>query len=140
MNTPWIVSCNIRHFDICKHFNTNEDVIWRKIGDIREEDIVYVYLASPIKKLCYKTTVVDAQIPEPLVREMFPYALPVEEPLHGGLKFMQLHLLEDISKKGLTYQALCKAGLTQIRRQCRISDTVMAFINSQDREEEDVNG
>nr|WP_321314562.1 AAA family ATPase [uncultured Ligilactobacillus sp.] len=58
----WIIPSNIKVFNVIKAFQDSNEIDWiksRNMKKMKVDDIVYIYVAHPIKKILYKTKVID---------------------------------------------------------------------------------
>lgn len=63
MPEHWIIPCNIKHFDVRKHFLTTDTVVWRNSFSIREGDTVYIYIGAPVSELLFQCKAVSTCVP-----------------------------------------------------------------------------
>ena len=58
----WIIPANASYFDVIDYFNSNEEVIWKQSSNIKDGDIVYIYVGSPYSALLYKTKAINTNM------------------------------------------------------------------------------
>lgn len=92
MKENWIVPCNIKFFDVVSYFEKHDTIVWKRSSAIHENDIVYVYVASPLSAIKYKCEVVQEKVAIDEIMEN-NYAIKKDTPLKEN-KYMKLHLLE----------------------------------------------
>ena len=100
----WIIPANPKYYDIEKAFKNNKIITWKQSTNIKVGDIVYMYVASPIKALRYKCRVLKNNIP-------FNYS----ESNLTIKNVMEIELLETYNKELFTFEVLNKYGVTAIR-------------------------
>ena len=67
MTENWIIPCNIRFFDLIKHFEKNKRVVWKNAFTIRKGDTAYIYIGRPYGEIRYKCRVINDQVDEQML-------------------------------------------------------------------------
>ena len=124
----WIVPCNIKYYDVVKHLNENDYIVWRRVSAIRKGDIVYLYIALPYQEIKFRCLVVDDDVDEKTV-ENNSYAIKTSS---SGKKSHYILLKKEYAYKEGTFRlAELKAnGLGQTQTQARTDRKLQAFIDS----------
>lgn len=123
----WILPCNVRFFDVKRHFETNDEVVWKKGASTQEGDYVYLYLGAPYSEIVYRCIVKKGELSQEEV-EKNSYA--VRAGATPKTKYMLLKMDREYAPGTMTLQKLREHGLGQTQKQARTSRTVQAFIDS----------
>lgn len=75
MENVFVYPCSIGFYDLEKHFSKQDDVVWRKCGDIGKNDIVFIYISKPLREVKYKCVVTDVNVSMDEVQQN-SYAIP----------------------------------------------------------------
>lgn len=75
MIETWIQPANIKYFDVVEHFKKNKYAYWKKTNSINNNDVFYIYVASPYKEIKYKCKVIDSDVSYDEVYEHAKYAI-----------------------------------------------------------------
>lgn len=59
----WLVPANPKYYDILHAFDEKKEIDWKQGRGIKKGDTVYMYAASPISAILYKTIVTKTNIP-----------------------------------------------------------------------------
>lgn len=130
----WIIPCNVRFFDIEKHFEQCNIVVWKKDSNsIKLGDNVYLYLGAPYSQILYKCVVSNIDVSEDIV-EKNSYAIRADAK-HKKQKYMELKLIKKYEKDTFSYTVLKENGLGQVQKQARTDRKLQAFISMRDDEE-----
>lgn len=124
----WIVPCSVKFFDVVKHFENTNTIVWRRVSALKKDDIVYLYLGAPFSEVKYKCHVIDDDVPEDIV-EQNPYAIKKSDSLRKS-RYMQLELDYTYEDKALSLAKLREHGLGQTQTQARTDRRLQAFIES----------
>ncbi len=138
MKETWVLPCNIKYYDIEKHFKENETIVWAKRKNICNEDVVYVYLAAPYSEIKYKCLVEDSSISLDYVEKTAPYALVNTE--NGPFKdYMLLKIVKEYPEGMLKRSELNQHGLGQVQMVARADRRLKAYIDDLEKIEKGVN-
>lgn len=135
----WIVSANSR-FDTIRAFRELKTLDWNQgVYKLKEDDIVYIYLGSPVRKIRLKCKVTKANLPCGEIDDR-KYVTGIEDweleedfiPAEGTT--MQLTVLAEYKESDLFgYKALEAHGvLGAIRTPRTITDDTLAYFKSID--------
>ena len=58
----WVIPCNVKNFDIVKHFENNDTAFFKRNRALQLGDEVYLYLARPYSEIKYKGVVIQTGI------------------------------------------------------------------------------
>lgn len=61
-NHEWIIPANPKYFDIEAALEDSNEIMWKQSTDIKENDIVYLYVAQPYSSIMYKFKVIEPNI------------------------------------------------------------------------------
>lgn len=118
----YIVPCNLRNFDIIKHAENNEGIIWKQPQSCSVGDTVFIYVGVPYSRILYRCVVTKIQL------ESSPYVMEPKSPARN-CKYMELifeHVLKDDNP--LTLRNLQKHGLKTVQCATTVSDDLHLFI------------
>lgn len=62
MIKKWLLPCNVKYFDIIKHFEANEVAYFKRNRYMTPGDIVYIYVSAPYSEILYKAEVLERGI------------------------------------------------------------------------------
>ncbi|WP_130838057.1 MmcQ/YjbR family DNA-binding protein [Lachnoclostridium sp. Marseille-P6806] len=61
----WVVPANLKYYDVCSDFDSNDDSDWKQGKGIEVGDIVYLYVGVPYSAILYKCQVTGTHIHYP---------------------------------------------------------------------------
>lgn len=74
----WLVPCNVRVFDIVRHFEKKDVAFFKKNRALSVGDIVYIYVAKPYSAVKYKGVVIKSVVsPDDIPQEYHPSRLDI---------------------------------------------------------------
>ena len=100
----WIVPANPKYFDIEKALKESNTIRWKQSTDIKVDDIVYLYVASPYSSIMYKFKVVEVNIPY----EYKENRLKIK-------RVMRIDLIKRYEKGKLSFEKLKEFGINAVR-------------------------
>nr|WP_027871711.1 MmcQ/YjbR family DNA-binding protein [[Eubacterium] cellulosolvens] len=59
----WLIPANPKYYDIEHAFDDTDVINWKQGRGVNVKDTVYMYVASPVSAILYKTTVIETDIP-----------------------------------------------------------------------------
>ena len=141
MNEKWIVPCNLKYFDIRKHFETNNIVVWRNSFTIKAGDWVYIYLSAPVSAIKYRCRVITDIVTDEIINEN-QYAIPMKES-HNYYSKTTKYIVMELDKEypnGLySLKVLRQHGLGQVQIQARANRILSKYIDEIDHQIEAFN-
>ncbi len=114
----WIVPANPTYFDIYKALEKSNTITWKQSTDIKVNDIVYLYVASPYSSIMYKFRVVDVNIPY----EYKDKNMRIQ-------KVMKIDLIKRYEKGKLSLEKLKEFGINAVRGPRYMSIDLSNYIN-----------
>lgn len=84
----WLVPANPKYYDVEEAFRHRKVIEWKQSTDVREGDLVYLYIAAPVSAIRYKCRAVRVNIPLD----------PPDEMLHID-RLMEIELLCDYGRE-----------------------------------------
>ncbi len=120
----WLVPANPEYYDIIGEFEKTYTTIWKQKGKIYVGDIIYLYLAAPISSILFKCEVTENNIP-------YSY----EDKNLKMYKVFKMKLIRKYMQGELTMDLLREHGITWIRGQRRLPESLVKEI-----EKRDING
>lgn len=130
MSENWIIPCNIKFFDLIKHFETNKTVVWRNAFTIHEGDTAYIYIGSPYSEIRYKCRVISDQVDESLLQAN-SYAIPAKKSnnyFSKKEKYIVMEYICEYPKSTFTLKNLREHGLGQVQIQARTDRRLQAYL------------
>ena len=64
----WLYPANIKYYDVLAAFE-QEHAVWPINSKIQQQDTIYIYLATPYKKIAYLCTVSDINISKNIISD-----------------------------------------------------------------------
>lgn len=128
MADSWIVSCNLKAYDVVEHFKTNETIVMKRTRPLLEGDRAFLYIGKPYSRVMYLCEVVSSQVDKDTL-EANAYA-KVDKCNVRGTSYMLLQLIESITAAGLDYSNLREHGVGQFQNPSRLSSRTLRYINS----------
>lgn len=132
MQQNWIMPCNVKYFDVIKHFENNRTVVWKNISSACPGDVVYIYLGSPHCEIRYKCVVVSDAVDDETLKQN-SYAIPKRPQsslYHVKLKYIEMELVEEYPEGTFSLKELKANGLGQVQVQARTSDELQNYIKA----------
>lgn len=111
MDNAFFFPCNLQFYDVCAHFKKQNRIVWRKSCNIKNGDIVYIYIGKPYYEVRYKCIVVSDKV-DPDLLDANAYAITIGA-LNKNYQYIQLELLYSFLPKSITLQELKWAGIAQ---------------------------
>ena len=127
MSENWIVPCSVKFFDVVKHFEENDTIVWRKVSALKKGDTAYIYIGAPYSEIKYKCHIVDDD-----VDEKNEYAIRKTES-GKRQKYIKMKLDHVYDDGELSLDKLRANGLGQTQIQARTDRRLQAFISNVDR-------
>lgn len=121
----YIISCNIKKFDLVKHFQNSKTVIWKQHKSCKVGDYVYIYVGRPYSRLFYGCRVTQVDIKECPTESNFDTA---KLRYNENTSFMELTIDEILPKDGLTLCELQNNGLKTVQCSTQVSDELHDYI------------
>lgn len=131
MAENWIVPCSVKFFDVVKHFEENDTIVWRKVSALKKGDTAYIYIGAPYSEIKYKCHIIDEDVDEKILRGN-EYAIRKTES-GKRQKYIQMKLDHVYEDGELTLDKLRANGLGQTQIQARTDRRLQAFISDVDR-------
>lgn len=100
----WIVPANPKYYDIINAFNDTDTIIWKQSNNIKNGDIVYLYVAEPYSAILYKCKAVEVDIPYDYTDKNLKIS-----------KVMKIELLKKFKENEYTFSKLNEYGINAIR-------------------------
>jgi len=130
MTENWIIPCNIKFFDLPRHFEQRKTVVWRKAFAIHKGDIAYIYISSPYCEIRYKCLVINDQVDDELLHAN-PYAISTKSSHNGISKkenYIEMEYICEYPKGTFPLEKLREQGLGQVQIQARTDRKLQAYL------------
>ncbi len=131
MSENWIVPCSVKFFDVVKHFEENDTIVWRKVSALKKGDTAYIYIGAPYSEIKYKCHIVDDDVDEKTLQSN-EYAIRKTES-GKRQKYIKMKLDHVYDDGELSLDKLRANGLGQTQIQARTDRRLQAFISNVDR-------
>ncbi|WP_281863993.1 HNH endonuclease [Planomicrobium okeanokoites] len=109
----WIIPANSKIYDYEKAFSTYDQIDWKQSANYQVGDTIYVYATMPVKKILYKTKVVEVDL-----GPGDSYQNPEDWIDKDGLdkfnevkRFVRLEIDDHVDNEALSLDALLRNGL-----------------------------
>lgn len=103
-SNTWIVPANYKYYDIINCFNDTDTILWKQSNNIMVNDIVFLYVGTPVSAILYKCQVLRINIP-------YEY----KDSNLSMKKVMEIKLLKRYDKDEFTFNKLNEYGVKAIR-------------------------
>ncbi len=123
----WIMPCSIKFYDVIKHFESHNQIVWKKPYSIKKNDLVYIYVGRPYSEIKYRCRVVDDNLDEDTIKNN-KYAVPRGR--RFDYKYTLLELECSYPEGTFKYLDLKEHGLTQVQKQARVSKELSDYLTS----------
>ena len=119
----FVVVGNVHRFDIVKHFNCSNMVVWKQVSKGKIGDEVYIYIGRPLSRLVYKCRIVEINVNADNVEYVSTY--------EGKRKpsYMKLELMEELPAGGLDLVQLLDHGLKTVQCSTMIDEKLKSYID-----------
>ena len=128
----WIIPANSKIYDYEKAFSTYEQIDWKQSANYQVGDTIYVYATMPVKKILYKTKVVEVDLgPSESYRNTddwidkngFDKFIEIE-------RFVRIEIEDHVDKEALSLDALLSNGLNGAPQgPLKVNETLSSYIN-----------
>ena len=125
MKENWIIPCNMKHYDVVKHFENNETIVWCRVSAINKGDIAYIYVSAPYSQILFRCFVVSDNVDRSIVEDN-SYAIRNDK---SRSRYLQLKLECKYKEGSLTLAKLREYGLGQTQIQARTDRRVQALLD-----------
>lgn len=108
--TEWIISGNLKKYDLAGAFRALGKVDWKQSTNVSEGDIVYIYISDSVQAIRFKcrATKVDIQVPDIDDKEF-----NVSGEYDGTYgRYMELEMLEEFSDSVFPRKSLENYGFS----------------------------
>lgn len=118
----FVVVGNIQRFDITKHFERNDTVIWKQVSNGQVGDEVYIYLGRPLSRLVYKCRIVQKDVNGDGVGYLSQYG-EKKKP-----SYMKLELISELPSEGLALKQLLSKGLKTVQCATKMDAALKLYV------------
>ena len=119
----WLVPANPKYYDIIHHFMENDTVIWKQSTNIKQHDIVYLYVGSPYSSILYQCEAIRVNINKKYQDENIVMD-----------KMMELKLLRKYPQEEYTFDKLKIYGIKAIRGSRNVPRKLSLALNKKEKE------
>lgn len=130
MSENWIVPCSVKFFDVVKHFEENNTIVWRKVSALKKGDTAYIYIGAPYSEIKYKCHIIDDDVDKKILQSN-EYAIRKTES-GKRQKYIMMELDHIYDDGELSLDKLRENGLGQTQIQARTDRRLQAFISDVD--------
>lgn len=132
MTENWIIPCNIRFFDLIKHFEKNKRVVWKNAFTIRKGDTAYIYIGRPYGEIRYKCRVINDQVDEQMLLAN-SYAISEKKSnnyFSKKEKYIEMEFVCEYPEGVFTLEKLREHGLGQVQLQARTNRQLQQYLDN----------
>lgn len=125
--TEWLISENPEKYDVLNAFRELKKVDWKQSTNVKEGDIVYIYLSADVKSIKLKCRVNKVDITIPDIDDA-KYNIFGEYGGNAG-KYMELELLEEFETDLFSKSVLEKHGFSSTQSPVRIIPEIKEYLD-----------
>lgn len=123
----WIIPCNILYYDVIGAFNELKKIEWKQSVNIKENDIVYIYLGKPFSQIKYKCIARKVDLERAGRIDDSKFILDGSNYINYG-RYMELELLCEYEDQQYPYCNLKNKGLKSVQGPSRVNDELSNYI------------
>lgn len=128
----WIIPANSKIYDYEKAFSTYEQIDWKQSANYQVGDTIYVYATMPVKKILYKTKVVEVDL-----GPSESYRNPDDWIDKNGFdkfneieRFVRIEIEDHVDKEALSLDGLLRNGLNGAPQgPLKVNEILSSYIN-----------
>lgn len=124
--TEWIISCNIKDYDVIGAFEKLNTLNWKQSTNINVGDIVYIYVSKPLSAIKFKTIVTATELTS-MRTDDSEFVIDGSNYKNHG-RYIELELIETFDDDLLTFEELKNNGLKSIQGPSKVTDDLNKFI------------
>lgn len=129
MKERWIVPGNTKFFNVVEYLNCHDEIVFRKISSLKNEDIVYIYITAPYSEIKYKGHVICDDVSDEEMKH-HQYAIPMAKSDGKRKKYFKVYIDFRFDDGTLKWDELKAHGLGQTQMQARTDRRVQSYIDS----------
>ena len=114
----WLVPANPKYYDIVNAFNNTDIIIWKQSNNIKNDDIVYIYVGEPYSAILFKCVAIETDIP-------YEY----KDKNLSMSKIMKIKLLKRYKENEFTFSKLKELGVMAIRGPRSVTNKLSKELN-----------
>jgi len=122
----WVLPVNAKKVDIAEHFKKTDVFVWKAKKRFEKDDIIYVYLTSPIQEIRYQCKCIVEKVSEDILAD-HEYAKEPEVK-----KYAMFQLIKSYPEGVLPWAELHSNGLGQALLPSKVYTQLEEFINSKE--------
>ncbi|MBR4655458.1 MAG: HNH endonuclease [Oscillospiraceae bacterium] len=107
--SEWIFPCNLSTYNVHQAYANLSRIDWKQSCNVSPGDTVYIYVASPEKKIAYKCIVIKTDKPVSTIDDS-AYAVNPEHFANYG-RYVELQFVYRFAEVDIKYETLRKHGL-----------------------------
>lgn len=124
----WIITCNTKAYDVDGAFNKFNVIEWKQSTNVEVDEIVYIYVGSPVSAISYKCKAVKVNMAEATIDDS---EFVIDDTNYGNYgRYMRLQLLEKLSRTELSYAYLIENGLKTVQGPSKVSKELEEYLLS----------
>lgn len=120
----WLIPCNVKNFDIVRHFDANDTAFFKKNRALAVGDIVYIYVASPYSSVRYKGEVIRTGISSSNLPDIYQ-----TKRLDGG-SYIEVRKTLVFPENLISRETLQENGVGQVVNQQSINGKALDYLLS----------
>lgn len=115
----WVIPANPKFYDIDTEFATHEVIEWTHKGQIKKDDVVFIYITAPVQSLRYACRVIEVN-----VSEMTYLDKPRQD------KYMHLKLIKQLDERKYSLDFLKSHDVKAVRGPRRLTKSLIDVLKS----------
>lgn len=124
--TEWIITCNLKYYDINGAFRKFSKIDWKQRNNINVGDIVYIYITKPYSSIMYKCLANKVNLPSVGINDS---EFNLEGSGYGDYgRYMELEFLSKYDKNQFPMDILMKNGLKTVRGPSKVTPKLSKYI------------
>ena len=124
----WVIICNPRFYDVMGAFKEFSCIDWKQSTNIKQGDVVYIYIGLPYKEIRYKCIAREVELKKTTIDD-------TEFILDGSNyenyeRYMKLELVSEYNEGQYPYSELKTNGLKSVQGPSRVSEELAEYIKT----------
>ena len=130
--TDWILICNNSMFDIERHFQNTDYIVWRQLKYCMPGDYAFFYLSAPYSSIRFVCQIEEINIHD--AKRVPPFYLKSRFEVGcsetTNLNYMQLKLKRVTHDLCFSRKALIENGINCFQKSCKASEKLSEYLHS----------
>ena len=118
----FIISCNIKRFDLISYVEQHGFVYWKQTKQVSPGDNIYIYVGVPYSRLYYKCKVLESNLEE--CPENMPFYMEKRPKT-----FMKIGDIKELTSDGLRLNEILRNGVKTVQCSTEVSPEFRAYLS-----------